>query len=152
MDTDSGLLWSNGLSDRLLHEPSRKRRREEGGSRGGGLRESRRRCDVRGCLPRAGCAACVRRSGLRTVNPAWAWALRWSGRLCRRGWDLSTWTGAASCDSSGFVPEWVWRSRPFTDIYIYILNSIPSLFTFVKVLEERFARNSFLSFVYILTA
>lgn len=28
MDTDSGLLWSNGLSGRLLHEPSRKRRRE----------------------------------------------------------------------------------------------------------------------------
>lgn len=25
MDTDSGLLWSNGLPDRLLHEPSRKR-------------------------------------------------------------------------------------------------------------------------------
>lgn len=28
MDTDSGLLWSNGLPGRRLHEPSRKRRRE----------------------------------------------------------------------------------------------------------------------------
>lgn len=68
MDTDSGLLWSNGLSGRLLHEPSRKRRRQrEGGSRERGPRGSRRRCDVRGCPPHAGCTACTRRSGLRIV-------------------------------------------------------------------------------------